>query len=77
MWPRVEQNASAFPKRGIYQFRGEYRADGGWPWTYRVIAIPLAPIQIDELPEEIRGAVSATRFAVRFADVKGINVRAQ
>jgi hypothetical protein len=75
MWPHVEQNVSALPKRGIYHLKGEDRADGWWPWTYKVIATPLAPIHLDALPEDVRPVVSATRFPLRFADVQRINVR--
>lgn len=75
MWPHVEQTVSALPKRGIYHFKGEDRADGWWPWTYKAIAIPLAPMHIDALPGDIRGVVSATTFPCRFADVQRINVR--
>ena len=74
-WPHVERSASELPARGVYLFWGEKRQDGCTPWTYKLVAAPTSPININALDDRACGVIASMTFPVRFSEVMQINVR--
>jgi hypothetical protein len=74
MMQHRERIISELPRHGIYQFEGMPSPYGQLPSKYRLVGIPLSPIELQCLPDQIKYIVDSMALKVRFSEIVALDV---